>query len=253
MDSLTDPRRRPSIDGESNFRDLGGYEAADGRRVRWGAVYRSGGLSRLTDAGVEDLAGLSLKVVCDFRSDEEREVYPSRLPADDPPAVAHLGIRPKEGAQMRDLVLSGKAKPEDVAAAYRSIYRAYVLDHAAQYADLFRYLGDAGSFPLVFHCAAGKDRTGVAAALILTALGVPRETILADYLLTNDVWRYRGGGGVDTVPQELRETFVAARRDYLEAALGAVHEVHGTVDAYLRDALGVSESARGRLRDHLLE
>ncbi len=257
MDSLTDPRRRPAIDGESNFRDLGGYGTADGRRVRWCALFRSGGLSRLTDAGVADLAGLNVKTVCDFRSDEEREVHPNRLPADNPPTVVHLGIRPKEGGKMRDLVLSGRARPEDVVAGYRTIYRAYVLDHAAQYADFFRQLADAGNYPLVFHCAAGKDRTGVAAALILTALGVPPETILADYLLTNDVWEYRGGGDgggvIDTVPEELRATFVAARQDYLGAALDAVYTAHGSVEAYLRDALGLDAAAQERLQSHLLE
>ena len=194
------------------------------------------------------MAGLNVKTVCDFRSDEEREVHPNRLPANNPPTVVHLGIRPKDGGKMRDLVLSGRARPEDVVAGYR----AYVLDHAAQYADFFRQLADAGNYPLVFHCAAGKDRTGVAAALILTALGVPPETILADYLLTNDVWEYRASV-VGTVPEELRATFVAARQDYLGAALDAVYTAHGSVDACLRDALGLDDAARERLRGHLLE
>ena len=258
MKSLDGPRRRPAIEGESNFRDLGGYRASDGRRVRWGAIYRSGGLSRLTDAGVEDMARLGLKTVCDFRSQEERRVHPSRLPASNPPEVDALAIRPKEGAQMRDLVLSGKATPDDVAGAYRAIYRAYVLDHAAQYAAMFRHLGDAASFPLMFHCAAGKDRTGVAAALILTALGVPRETILADYLLTNKHFTYRprredAGGVLNQVPEDLRATFVAARQDYLEAAFAAVEEVHGSLDEYLRDAIGLSDDARQRLCGFLLK
>jgi protein-tyrosine phosphatase len=258
MDSLSDPRRRPAIGGESNFRDLGGYRADNGRRVRWGAVYRSGGLARLTDEGVDDLARLGLKLVCDFRAADERKVHPSRLPAGNPPAVDRLPIRPKEGAQMRDLVLSGKATPDDVAAAYRAIYRAYVLDHAVQYAALFKHLADGASYPLVFHCAAGKDRTGVAAALILTALGVPWETVLADYLLTNEYFSYRprrgnGGDVLDSVPEELRATFVAARQDYLETAFAAANEVYGSLDAYLRDALSVSDAVRDGLRSHLLE
>lgn len=245
-------RRRPPLEGATNFRDLGGYPTKDGRSVKWGLLFRSNGLFALTDADLDYLARLKVRLVCDFRSVEEQTTAPSRLPADDPPEVLSLGVRPEAGDRLRVLALSNGAQAADIVAAYAEIYRAYARDHHAQFGAFMARLTEAESYPAVFHCMAGKDRTGFAAAMILAALGVSDDLIFEDYLLTNGYWSLRGRFP-DTMDQEAQAAFGAAKREYLEAAFDEIHREHESLDAYVRDALGLSEAARENMRAHLLE
>ncbi len=244
--------RRPPLEGATNFRDLGGYPTKDGRSVKWGLLCRSNGLFALTDADLDYLARLKVRLVCDFRSREEQTTAPSRLPADDPPEVLSLSVRPEAGDRLRVLALSNGAQAADIVAAYAEIYRAYARDHHAQFGAFMARLTEAESYPAVFHCMAGKDRTGFAAAMILAALGVPDEVIFDDYLLTNTHWNLKARFP-DAMDEEAQAAFGAARREYLEAAFDELHRSHGSLDAYVREALGVSGAARENLRAHLLE
>ncbi len=245
-------RRRTPLEGATNFRDLGGYPTRDGRTVKWGLLFRSNGLFALTDADLDYLAGRKFRLVCDFRSVEEQRTAPSRLPADNPPEVLSLGVRPEAGDRLRVLAMSGGTQLGDIVAAYEAVYRAYARDHHDQFGAFLARLADAESYPAVFHCMEGKDRTGFAAAMILAALGVPDEVIFDDYLLTTTHWKLnaRFPGTMDA---EAQAAFGAARREYLEAAFDELHRSHGSLDAYVREALGVSGAARKNLRAHLLE
>ena len=244
--------RRTPLEGATNFRDLGGYPARDGRTVKWGLLFRSNGLFALTDADLDYLVRRNFRLVCDFRSVAEQMTAPSRLPANNPPELLSLSVRPEAGDRLRVLAMSGGTRVTDIVAAYEAVYRAYSRDHHDQFGALLARLADAESYPAVFHCMAGKDRTGFAAAMILAALGVPDEVIFDDYLLTNTHWtlKARFPDGMD---EEAQAAFGAARREYLEAAFDELHRSHGSLDAYLRDALGVSETARENMRAHLLE
>ncbi len=244
--------RRTPLEGATNFRDLGGYPTRDGHTVKWGMLFRSNGLFALTDADLGYLARIKVRLVCDFRSVEEQTTAPSRLPVDDPPEMLSLSVRPEAGDRLRVLAMSGGTQLADIVGAYEAVYRAYARDHHDQFGALLARLADAESYPAVFHCMAGKDRTGFAAAMILAALGVSSEVIFDDYLLTNTYWRL-SARFPDGMEAEAQAAFGAARREYLEAAFDELQRSHGSLDAYLRDALGLGEKARENMRAYLLE
>jgi protein-tyrosine phosphatase len=166
------------LEGGRNFRDLGGWRAADGRQVRWGRIYRSGVMSGLTAADMSYLSDLGLEVVCDLRSRQERTSQPNPFLKADAPEVV--------GTDYDMMSMSGFMRATTRAEAIAAFADAYVQFTEAltpQYTDMFARLVRRET-PLAFNCSAGKDRTGVAAALILSVLGVPRETVVADYALT---------------------------------------------------------------------
>jgi protein-tyrosine phosphatase len=249
------PARRISMDGASNFRDLGGYETGDGRRVRWRRVFRSGALDRLTDDDLVTLSALGLRTICDLRHDDERTRNPTRLPAENAPEAVHLPIRTRANAVLHAAIAGARdaAGAQAVADALAASYRCYVRDHADAYRGLLQRLADPTCHPLMFHCSAGKDRTGFGAALLLMTLGVPEETVFEDYRLTNTYWtegRQRVSGDM---PEAVRDAVIAANDAYLRAAIETLHEVHDSLDAYLRGPLGLSNEDVARLRDLLLE
>src|SRR4051794_13264972 len=172
-----DPQDLPNsieLEGASNLRDLGGWPAADGRRVRPGRIYRSATLANLTEADMDRIGALGLRTVFDLRGLREAEARPSRLPAG--AERVHVPIEPTVGASLRDLLQREQATGEDVVALLRRAYLDYTARFLGVYRQLFALLLEAGRGPLLFHCSAGKDRTGVGAALVLTALGASRQT-----------------------------------------------------------------------------
>ena len=175
------------LEGASNLRDLGGWPVADGRRVRRGLVYRSATLANLTEADQALVASLGIRTVCDLRGVSESALRPSRLP---PSAErVHLPIEPSVGASLRDLMLREESAGEDVVSLLRRAYLDYLARFIDVYRGLFGLLLEPGRQAVLFHCSAGKDRTGVGAALVLTALGATREVVVADYRATDRIWR----------------------------------------------------------------
>lgn len=244
------PRVIP-LEGCSNFRDLGGYRTADGRRVRMGRVFRSASLANLTDADLARLGALGIRTVCDLRGVRERERAPSRLPGADAPDVVGLPIEPRVGASLRDLLRREAATGEDAYALLQAAYSAYAGEHLPRYRALFALLLK-GRMPLLFHCSAGKDRTGFGAALLLTALGVPREAVVADYLATNRIWRREHSLPPDT-PDAVRDALLAAHRPLLEGALAQAVEGCGSLEKLLEDGLGLDAARLRSLRGAMLE
>jgi protein-tyrosine phosphatase len=255
-----DAQRRLPVEGAANLRDLGGYAARDGRRLRWGVLYRSDALADLSDDDVAYLDRLGLRRVVDFRSDGERERDPDRLPAGVTPVlqpIAGDGLDPKE---LQDQLLSGEADAEQAASWLVEGNRAFVTEFGDVYARFLRDLAEPGSLPTLFHCTAGKDRAGYAAALVLMALDVPRDTAMRDYLLTNDFTRAKTASLLHLIrfvsffrtdPEDVRPLF-EARESYLGAAFATIDAEYGSTDTYLRDALGVDDALRERLRAQLL-
>jgi len=247
------PERRLPLEGASNFRDLGGYETEDGRTVRWRKVFRSGALDRLSDADLETLAEIGLRTICDLRHAEEQEKQPTRLHRDAPATIHSLPIRPRIHED-RERMYAGGAEAQRLATEFMTeAYRCYVRDHADAYKGLMHRLADPANHPLVFHCAAGKDRTGFAAALILMTLGVPEETIYEDYLATNDYWTESVLRIREEIPAGVREQLRIANDAYLRAAIETLHEVHDGLDAYLQGPLAMNADDVARLRALLLE
>jgi protein-tyrosine phosphatase len=166
------------LQGGRNFRDLGGYRTDDARQVRWGRIYRSGVMSGLTATDRDYLSSLGIEVICDLRSNQERKSQPNPFLQTDAPAVVatDYDMLPLNG------LLNATTTAEAIS-AFADAYVQFTQALAPQYTDLFARLIRRET-PLAFNCSAGKDRTGMGAALILSVLGVPRETVVADYALT---------------------------------------------------------------------
>ncbi len=249
-------RRHVVLEGAHNFRDLGGYPAADGRSVRWGLFYRSDALADLTDADVDKVAGLGLKLVCDFRGPDEKAAAPDRLPAENPPQVAELEID-VGAAQLREKIFSGDLDDFDLVDANRQFAKQYV----AQYAAMFERITREQNQPVLVHCTGGKDRAGFASALILRSLGVPLETVFEDFLLTNHYTADRIDRGVRVVrllslfraDEAKLRALMGVERENLEAAFESIDAEWGSFDAYRREGLGVSDADLLAFRDMALE
>lgn len=228
------------IDGAPNLRDLGGYAAADGRRIRRRIVFRSDDLSELSRADLIFLASLDIRTVVDFRDRREVELCPDRLPR----TVVNLVNIPIEAGSLMNAHLRGGYTRDNLMGMMVSVYRALVDDCRQAYRDFFAILSQPGNTPLLFHCTAGKDRTGVAAALFLLALGVDRKTVLDDYMLSRECLaaKYIAGEDYDPVLEPLYSVFP----EFIQAALDVMDNRHGGPLRYLTDVLGVDI---GLLRD----
>jgi protein-tyrosine phosphatase len=231
--SINHERMLP-FEGLYNVRDLGGYEAAEGRRVKWGLVYRAGDFNGLTGGDRELLKSLGLKTIVDFRAKEERDAAP------DPEFAAGEFVRiPIDAGNMMDVKqrVGSSSYKEAMTALYRSLSR----DLISEYSLFFTILADTAKTPLLFHCSAGKDRTGVAAALFLSALGVDRRTVYDDYVLSAPLLEERFRGLVKAQP-EVRD-MVTVKREYLEASFAIIDDEWGGVELYLAEKLGVNSAA----------
>ncbi len=177
--------RQLSLQGTPNFRDLGGYEAGDGRRLKWGKLYRSSKLSTLTDADISYVKRLGLTLICDFRQLIEQELEPTLLGEEGTHTIASLPVTPGSSSSFMENLNKGIIAVDDSAGFMEDINRDFVANQLPQYAEMFQLLL-VGDQQLLIHCASGKDRTGFGAALILDVLGVSEEAIVDDYLLTNN-------------------------------------------------------------------
>ena len=237
------PSRSLPLAGTSNFRDLGGYVGHGGRTVRWRRIFRSDHLGALTDEDVATLAGVGLQRVCDFRGVVEREAQMCVMPG---VKVHSLPITPTVVQGMKDLMAAGcRITAHDTVQLMQQTYREFVVDNSPRFAELFTHLLESDD-PLVFHCTAGKDRTGFAAAMILMSLGVPRAVAMQDYLLTNEL--YRMPSTVDGfAPAEVLEVLWRVQEPFLNAALDAVDKDYGGVASYLENTLKVGPREQERL------
>jgi protein-tyrosine phosphatase len=233
--------------GASNVRDLGGWPAAGGR-VRFGRVYRAAALSGLTAADAETLTALGVRIVCDLRGTVERDGAPVSL---DGASIHSLPIEPSVGASLRDILATRDATGEDVLALMHQAYTAYALEWAHRYRAIFDLLLQEDG-ALLFHCSAGKDRTGFGAALILTALGVPRDAVMQDYLASNRLWRGEADIAVG-LPTIIAAKLLQVHPELLETALSAIDGAYGGFDRYAELQLGLDASRRDQLRERLLE
>lgn len=241
------------LHGTTNFRDLGGYEAADGRVVRWRTLFRSDHLADLTAQDLQQLTQLGIKRAVDFRGVDERAAHGYHWPQLEQHA---LTIEPTVVQRAFAMVHEGHhLTPHETVGLMQDTYRGFVIDNADRFATLFRMLLERRE-PLVFHCTAGKDRTGWAAALILLALGVPREVVQEDYLLTNQLYRRPAAlaaRAAQSVPQEILDVLWRVQLPFLDSAFVLVEERFGTMDTYLAEALGVGPAERAQLAALYLE
>ena len=242
----------------SNFRDIGGYPAAGGRHVKWGMIYRSGATPLLTDADVKKVEALNLTNMVDLRSIEERQLAPSRIVGIPYNAVGY-SMAPLMSAAESTSHPSEAAVPIDLGAFYRKMPETM----APQFRLLFDRLLANGA-PLVYNCSAGQDRTGLATALILAALGVPRDIIIADYHLSTQYRRpeyempsfdpaaFQNNAAAQMFAQ-YKGTKAEPLKDangeaFLSSAFEVIDKRYGSVEAYLDRVLDVSAIDLAALR-----
>jgi len=237
------------LQGASNFRDVGGYRNADGRSVRRGQVFRSDHLAGLTPEDLARLASLGIGHSLDFRGAAEYSATPYAIPGVQRLA---LTIEPTVIARMQALVVQGIVPTtEETVALMCETYRDFVNHNAGTFGRFLKHLLEQPT-PQVFHCTAGKDRTGFAAALLLSALGVDRATIEHDYLLTNQLYKRDNrleGSGHPHVMKVLWQV----QPEFLHAAFDAVDAQHGGMQDYLQGAIGLSPQELAELKQMLLE
>ena len=246
---MQDFSRALPLAGASNFRDLGGYQGLNGQTLRWRRLFRSDHLAALTPADQAVLQALGITHSIDFRGDSERAAQAYALPG-----VAYHPLTIEPTVIHRALALQQQGQQltaKDAVGLMQETYRCFVHDNAPRFAQMFRLLLDNDS-PIVFHCTAGKDRTGFAAALILLALGVPRATVMEDYLLTNSLYR-RPEGLASPAPSEVLAVLWRVQEDVLDAALHRVDADFGGIDTYLVDVLGLDDAARKELAQRYLQ
>lgn len=246
-------QRRLALEGAVNFRDLGGYSVGAGRQTRWGKIWRADSLADLTDSDLALVGKLDLATLIDFRLPIERQHKPNRLPPAAAFETVEISFVPEGSLEMMRDVMLGALDAAGTERALVSNYARLPAAHTREYAQMFDLLEAAQGRPVLIHCTSGKDRTGFGAALILLALGASREVVLEDYALSNVYRRDIVSMFTSQTPRELIEILMSAPPRFLEAALIAIDEVYGSIDAYLDEALALSQARRARLRDWLTE
>jgi len=263
-------RRHIQLNGSSNLRDIGGYPAADGMRVKWGKLFRSGSLWALHGSDWQWMDEQGIRVVCDLRSDAEREIAPTVWRGKVPP-------RPVDRSYDGE-ILFARRTPENsagIGALEGGLYLKFAKLLGKSFGGLFDAL-QSGEAPAIVHCTAGQDRTGLAVALLLAVLGVPRPMIHADYLLSTQLRRPEFELDRAGLAEIADRNVVAAYyvklierhgpaifnprplvdlkgRPLVRTAMDAIEREWGSIEAYFDEELGMGPAERANLRSHLLE
>lgn len=269
-DSPESPDRHIALEGQPNFRDLGGYKTSDGRTVKWRQLFRTGELAKLSDADVEKLADLELSTLVNFLLPAEIEKHgPDRLPEGVKEVSDPIAGERAAKLTMQVTAAIGSGQFEKIPPEMNPEFHSLLMEEGKeQYAELLRSAANPKKRPLVFHCSHGVHRTGTAAAILLSALGVPWETIREDYLLTNELRaeqnkatlakiRTKVAQARGVAPESLDmsnvEAFYVLEGSYIDGALEAAKQKYGSMDAFIREGLGLSEEEIEALRASLLE
>jgi protein-tyrosine phosphatase len=254
--SNTMKQRKLEMQGTPNFRDFGGYTCSSGKNVKWGYLFRSGQLSSLSAQDVELVGSLNLDLVFDFRRSDEQLQEPSRLPDQAAPKVLSMPITPGSNANFFE---QGDIDNMAMFEFMVDINRDFAEAQTATYSRMFREILEVEGARFLVHCAAGKDRTGFAAAIMLLALGVPRDEVMRDYMLTSEYFsphreidRLRVKYDMDLETEAILP-MLEVHEDYLAAALASIDARYDSVEVYLAEELGVGANERKELRGRYLD
>ncbi|MDQ0061872.1 tyrosine-protein phosphatase [Paenibacillus harenae] len=244
--------------GVLNFRDMGGYAAAGGRKVKRGMLFRSAELTGMTESDRELFASLGIKTVFDYRDDKEAELKPD--PAFE--NIANVRIpamnQPHNTGDIREMLKSDLFRNMSVE-TFADMYVQMAIDNAS-FKKLMSLLQEPDSLGLLHHCAAGRDRTGIGSAFILLALGVDRETIIEDYLISNvtlvsmnEKMKEQLAELLDEEQMERMKAMFQLRREFMEAVFGAIDAKYGDTDSFLEQQFGLTADKRAELQARCLE
>ena len=264
-------KRHIGLDGQPNFRDLGGYKTVDGKSVKWGQVFRSGRLPKLTDEDVMLLDSLGIKTVINFLTQLEIDVKgEDRLPMGIEEILLPIDTEEGSGGLAKEILRASQTGdfsnvPVEI---NPEIHRILINRSNKEYAQLIREILNSSNRPMVFHCSHGIHRTGTGAAILLSILGVPWETVREDYLLSNDFrkeeveqrleqLRQLAAKNQGIAPEEVDMTniyaFYILEGKYIDAALDEVIKKYGSMDNYIKEGLGITDDEIKQLKVMLLE
>lgn len=249
-----------SFEGITNCRDLGGYGTEDGRVTKWGVAYRSDSLTALTEADATHFGALGLRAVVDFRSDYEKELDDYDLRPEWGINRFDLPIGGEMARMLIDQFVSGDISGINLPELLPTVHRKFVRDYNGQYRSFMNVAVKGGNLPILFHDAAGKDRAGFAAAILLRTLGVHLSTIIEDYMLTNTardsylISRVNQIASMqgEELAQELRH-FILARQDALMAAFDTIDYEYGSFSGYVRNGLMLTAEEVDELKSNFLD
>jgi protein-tyrosine phosphatase len=229
---------------QPNFRDLGGIQTKQGTKIKPGLIFRSGDLSMLDDRDVALLEEMDLRTIVDFRSDREISKRPDRLI---PTVVNRIHLPIEDAARELAMRLFDDRNAEGLKQLLVDDYRRMIREHTDAFRGLFSALQEEDHLPLVFHCAAGKDRTGMAAWFLLTALDVPEEIIREDYLATNIFSKSFADKIVAKIEAqgmhgEIMRPLLEVREEYIDAALEVIEKEFGGMERFLGEELRIDRS-----------
>ncbi len=246
------------MDGAHNTRELGGYKTTDGKSIKWGMLYRSDKLSDISETDQKYLQTLGIKKIVDFRSEEEKTEDPDIIPE----GIDYIEMPISVDGAMRskiEAVLKGETDKE-VTSFLVDANREFVTSYTDVYENFLRGLIDEDA-PTLFHCTAGKDRAGFAAAITLIALGVSRETVIKDYMKTNTFTQERIEEILDQIElmslyqtdAEILRPLIGVERIYIETAFKTAEKKYGSLQNFIRVGLNISDEDIQKLRNKFLE
>jgi len=243
--------RRLALEGAYNFRDLGGMRTTNGKTVQWGQVFRSDTLTHLTSADYTRVNAMGISLVCDLRTRQERKTDPTEWQDGSPLFVlAPVSENDKGASQngsLMDALRSGKTTVEEGRTLFEQFYNRMVFDSAPKFGAVLRAI-ETSDRPSLFHCTGGRDRTGITAALLLHILGIPKETIISDYVLST---RYLNEHLTEQARLFTEVTELQPR--YIEAVFKAIDQRYGSFDRYRREALHFTDADVAAVKIRLLE
>jgi protein-tyrosine phosphatase len=252
-----------NFEGITNFRDLGGYPTADGRQVKWGVLYRSANFADSSNADLEALKQLHLKTLVDFRSGMEKDEDPNRLP--EPPEFRVVEVPTLDDGndamtkEIMERFKNGDFDGFDPNALMQDANRQFATQFTPQFRQFIQEVEAANGAPIVWHCTAGKDRTGFAAAILLRILGVPQDVVMQDYLASKqyalDARRsqllllrlFKGEAAAEKMA-----VLMSVDAAWLAAAFEQIDTAWGSFDNYVHEGLGLSDEDIARLQATLL-
>ena len=255
------------LDGQPNFRDLGCYKTNTENHLKTGLLYRSGTLSRLTEKDIEKIQSLNIKTVVNFLTEEERNKNgEDKLPEGVKSLFLPISGQNNEAITVLEARQNGDFSKVPADFNYK-IHAMLIEDAQEEYAQLFNILSDEKNYPIVFHCSHGIHRTGTAASLILSSLGVPWATVRDDYLLSNDYRKDEinqrvealnklAGENPDVIDQEQNkeniEAFYVLKDEYIDGTKTNIETNYGSFDQYLYN-IGVQKEEIQYIKEILLE
>jgi protein-tyrosine phosphatase len=246
------------MDGSYNTRELGGYKTKDGKSVKWGVLYRSDKLSDISSADQEYIQNLGIKRIVDFRSITEKTENPDLIPEGISYVEMPIEVDGAIRTQIED-ILRGNVEG-DVKSFLIDANKEFITDYKSVYSKFIKDLINSDG-PTLFHCTAGKDRAGFAAAITLIALGVPKEVVINDYMKTNAFTADRIDDMLDQIKLmslfqadvEILRPLLGVEQEYIEMAFKTAEETYGSLENYIREGLEISDKEIIELRSLLLE